>query len=115
MIRALAIAAALLSLAGQALAAPISTYPLGSAPYTGAETAIATQGSATVQLTAQNIAAAPLPSGLTAALPACTNAQTGARRVVTDASYPAYLTPVTGGGTVVAQVGCNGTAWIVGF
>jgi hypothetical protein len=37
----------------------------------------------------------------------------GARSFVTDAVSPAFLGPLTGGGSVVCPVFCNGTAWLV--
>jgi hypothetical protein len=47
-----------------------------------------------------------------AALPA--TAPSGARATVTDATAPAFLSAVTGSGSVVCPVFYNGAAWIVG-
>lgn len=50
-----------------------------------------------------------------ATLPAASSALQGARAFVTDsAASPAFLATVAGGGTTVAPVFCNGTAWVYG-
>jgi hypothetical protein len=49
-----------------------------------------------------------------ASLFACGASTKGARTYVTDATAPTYLGALTGGGTVVAPVFCNGTAWVSG-
>lgn len=50
-----------------------------------------------------------------ATLPSASAALQGARAFVTDAAAsPAFLAAVTGGGTTIAPVFCNGTAWVYG-
>lgn len=47
-------------------------------------------------------------------LPAASAALKGARAHVTDATAPTFLGTLTGGGTVVCPVFCNGTIWVSG-
>lgn len=49
-----------------------------------------------------------------ATLPAASAALQGARALVTDATAPTFLGTLTGGGSVICPVFCNGTAWIAG-
>jgi len=49
-----------------------------------------------------------------ATLPPASAALMGARSFVTDATSPTFLGTLTGGGTVVCPVFCNGTAWVGG-
>jgi hypothetical protein len=46
-------------------------------------------------------------------LPACTAAQQGIMYMVNDATAPAALATVAGGGAVHVGVTCNGANWIV--
>ncbi|WP_267378095.1 MULTISPECIES: hypothetical protein [unclassified Sphingomonas] len=48
------------------------------------------------------------------ALVTCNTAARGTRSVVTDATAPTFLSPLMGGGSVVAPVFCNGSAWVAG-
>lgn len=45
-------------------------------------------------------------------LPTCNATEKGTRTWVSDGSSPAYLSAVTGGGSTVTPVFCNGTAWV---
>lgn len=47
-----------------------------------------------------------------ASLPAASMALQGSSTFVTDATAPTFLGTLTGGGTVVCPVFCDGTAWI---
>jgi hypothetical protein len=49
-----------------------------------------------------------------ATLPAASAALKGARSFVTDATSPTFLGALTGGGSVVCPVFCNGAAWVAG-
>jgi hypothetical protein len=49
-----------------------------------------------------------------AGLPPASTALKGARAHVTDAAGPTFLGALTGGGSVVSPVFCNGTAWVAG-
>jgi hypothetical protein len=49
-----------------------------------------------------------------ATLPAASAALMGARSFVTDATAPTFLGTLTGGGSVVCPVFCNGSAWVAG-
>lgn len=53
-----------------------------------------------------------LPSYTVATLPTCNTALKGGQAYVTDATSPTYLGTLTGGGTTVAPVFCNGSAWL---
>jgi hypothetical protein len=48
------------------------------------------------------------------ALPACTMIIRGQRSMVDDASSPTFLGALTGRGSVVSPVFCNGSAWVAG-
>lgn len=50
---------------------------------------------------------------LNAALPPTANLR-GMRATVWDATSPAFLTALVGGGTVAAPAFCNGAAWVAG-
>jgi hypothetical protein len=52
-----------------------------------------------------------LPVTTVAALPPCNSGQAGAMYAVSDAVSPTYNSPVTGGGTSMIPVFCNGSAW----
>jgi hypothetical protein len=52
-----------------------------------------------------------LPVTTVATLPPCGASQTGAMYAVSDALSPAYNSPVSGGGSSVIPVFCNGSAW----
>lgn len=54
-----------------------------------------------------------VPMVTVAGLPTCNAASQGLIYGVTDALTPVALSAPTGGGAVVVQVFCNGTAWIV--
>lgn len=54
------------------------------------------------------------PTSTVAALGTCNAGVEGARRGVSDATAPAFLAALTGGGTVHAVAFCNGTAWVAG-
>lgn len=47
-------------------------------------------------------------------LPICISAGVGLRAFVTDATDPAFLFPVIGGGAISLPVVCDGTNWVVG-
>jgi hypothetical protein len=47
-------------------------------------------------------------------LPACNAGNIGARSHVTDATAPAFLTALVGGGAVVSPAFCDGTNWVAG-
>lgn len=49
-----------------------------------------------------------------ATLPTASAVLKGARAHITDATAPAWLMPLTGGGTVTCPVFCNGSAWVAG-
>lgn len=56
-----------------------------------------------------------LSSGYTVAtLPTASAALKGARAYVNDATAPTFLGTLTGGGSVVCPVFCNGTEWVAG-
>lgn len=46
------------------------------------------------------------------ALPTCNAANSAIRRTVSDATAPTYLGTLTGGGSVMTPVICNGTNWV---
>ncbi|MGH6972421.1 MAG: hypothetical protein ACREEQ_12515, partial [Caulobacteraceae bacterium] len=52
------------------------------------------------------------PSYAVAGLPACSAAMKGAEAEVTDASSPVYLAALTGGGSTLTPVVCNGSVWL---
>lgn len=54
------------------------------------------------------------PGYTVATLPSASAALKGAKAYVTDATSPTFLGTLTGGGTVVCPVFCNGTAWVAG-
>lgn len=54
------------------------------------------------------------PPTTVALLPAAATAGVGARAFVTDATTPAALTAVTGGGAVKVPVYSDGSTWLVG-
>ena len=68
------------------------------------------------QATGQVILGAPVRTfGYTvSALPTAAAYLQGARAHVTDATAPTFLGTLTGGGTVVCPVMCNGVAWVAG-
>ena len=49
-----------------------------------------------------------------ALLPSAVTMQVGTKAMVTDATTPAFLSAVVGGGAVVTPVFSNGASWIVG-
>lgn len=49
-----------------------------------------------------------------ASLPACSSTNKYSRGWITDGSGPTFLGTLTGGGSVVAPVFCNGSAWVAG-
>lgn len=49
-----------------------------------------------------------------ATLPAAVAGIQGARALVTDATAPTFLGTLTGGGSVICPVFCNGSAWLAG-
>lgn len=55
---------------------------------------------------------ATIYSAAGAALPFCITGLKGEEAVVSDATSPTYLGTYTSGGSVVAPVMCNGTAWV---
>ena len=65
-----------------------------------------------VALTIDPVNGVVLLSSLTAALPTCTTALTGAVRVVTDSNSATTGGTVAGSGTDVVLAICNGTNWI---
>lgn len=76
-------------------------------------TSASTQNATAAALTVNSVAQAPQVNTSTVAnLTTCGASQEGAIRGVTDALAPAFLTALTGGGTVHAPVYCNGTAWV---
>jgi hypothetical protein len=62
------------------------------------------------------IFAAPIKTAVytVATLPTCNAALQGGRASVSDATAPSFLGTLTGGGSVVTSVLCNGSTWVAG-
>lgn len=67
---------------------------------------------ATGTISSASILAATIYSAAGTSLPSCVTGIKGERAVVSDATSPTFLAAYTSGGTVVAPVICNGTAWV---
>lgn len=81
--------------------------------YGGSGYVITNSANATV-VTISDTGAVTTASTVVASLAACTTTIKGQRLMVTDAVLPTFLGPLTGGGTVMTPVFCNGTAWVAG-
>lgn len=84
---------------------------------TGAEQVAIVQGETSYRATAAQIASVdPVAPTTFAALPTASVGLKGARAVITDASASTYLVgaSVSGGGSSVIPVFCNGVSWLAG-
>ena len=77
-----------------------------------ASSQMAVQRNGVTVFTFDPVNGAMLLSGLTAALPTCVTALTGAVRVVTDSNSTTIGGTVAGSGSTTVLAICNGTNWI---
>lgn len=81
----------------------------------GSTAALAVNGTAALTASGTSVTSTKpiiLPVTAVAGLSTCNSGLKGGVAAVNDATAPVYLTTITGGGSVVAPVFCNGTNWV---